>query len=210
MSLHHNRFEVTAFHIIHQHDFHLPSQSGFSLMRRTTPMPKKLLEPTFETTNSNMQLDTLSFGSSATASPCCSWKQLSPLPASKVYMNTLEYTNSNSCHLKAQSTKPNTSQEIFWFTQSIFLIITHWPATGTSGQRLSWAALRPHQTDSFCSSWGGLLFSFLFCFYLQFPYPHRNMTKKTHQRKKIIVNTILIFRNNAKYSVNWHIRIHNC
>lgn len=202
MSLHYNRFEVTAFHIIHQHDFHLPSQSGFSLMRRTTRMPKKLLEPTFETTNSNMQLDTLSFGSSATASPCCSSKQLSPLPASKVYMNTLEYTNSTWKHGVQNPTHPKRYSDL--------LIITHRPATGTSVQRLSWAALRPHQTDSFCSSWGGLLFSFLFCFYLQFPYPHRNMTKKTHQRKKIAVNTILIFRNNAKYSVNWHIRIHNC
>lgn len=36
--------------------------------RRTTHMPKKLLKPKFETTNSNMLLDTLSVGSSTMAS----------------------------------------------------------------------------------------------------------------------------------------------
>lgn len=49
-----------------------------------------------------MQLDTFSFGSSALAlQPCLVYqKQLCQLPVLKVYMNTLEYTNSSSGNLK--------------------------------------------------------------------------------------------------------------
>lgn len=62
-------------------------------------MPKKLLKPTLETTNSNMQLETLSLA-------LLLWHlglfgvQLSQL---NVYMDTLEYTNSNWGSLKAWS-----------------------------------------------------------------------------------------------------------
>lgn len=71
-------------------------------------MPKKLLKLRFEATNSNMQLDTLSFGSSALApQPCLVYqKQLCQLPVLKVYMNTLEYTNSSSGNLKRREQNP--------------------------------------------------------------------------------------------------------
>lgn len=92
ISLFYNRFEVTASPIIHPHSS-LPVR--FFLNKMDTTMPKKLLKPTLETTNSNMQLETLSLA-------LLLW-HLGLFGVQLSQLNTLEYTNSNWGSLKAWS-----------------------------------------------------------------------------------------------------------